>query len=325
MDELNVDYPLTDEQIAAYGRDGFVKLQNVLTQDVLSEFGAEFTRLVYALNRQKLSLAERNTYGKAFLQVPNLWEHSEKVKTFVLCRRLGKIAAELMGVSGVRMYHDQALYKEPGGGFTPWHVDQFYWPLANDNTVTAWIPLQAVPEEMGPLSFCIGSHKLLQNRGLSISDESEQKIGRTLHDFSKCASPFAFGRGQLSLGLDISSGWAQPQRSDESSDDCYLYGRRDEGCSAKKRQSAERLGSLAAGGAGRRTDRHAVEPCNLLCTRITERARLRQCAPLHLFSDRFSTGSNRCWPQCGAIATKGADLNERCSQITPGRWSSGSA
>ena len=166
MDELNVDYPLTDEQIAAYSRDGFIKLANVLTQDVLSEFGAEFTRLVYALNRQKLSLAERNTYGKAFLQVPNLWEHSEKVKTFVLSRRLGKIAAELMGVRGVRMYHDQALYKEPGGGFTPWHVDQFYWPLANDNTVTAWIPLQAVPVEMGPLSFCIGSHKLLQNRGL---------------------------------------------------------------------------------------------------------------------------------------------------------------
>ena len=213
MDELNVDYPLTDEQIAAYRRDGFVKLANVLTQDVLSEFGAEFTRLVYALNRQKLSLAERNTYGKAFLQVPNLWEHSEKVKTFVLCRRLGKIAAELMGVSGVRMYHDQALYKEPGGGFTPWHVDQFYWPLANDNTVTAWIPLQAVPEEMGPLSFCIGSHKLLQNRGLSISDESEQKIGRTLHDFSKCASPFALGE------VSFHSGWtfhrAGPNQSDQ--------------------------------------------------------------------------------------------------------------
>jgi ectoine hydroxylase-related dioxygenase (phytanoyl-CoA dioxygenase family) len=213
MDELNVDYPLTDEQIAAYRRDGFVKLANVLTQDVLSEFGAEFTRLVYALNRQKLSLAERNTYGKAFLQVPNLWEHSEKVKTFVLCRRLGKIAAELMGVSGVRMYHDQALYKEPGGGFTPWHVDQFYWPLANDNTVTAWIPLQAVPEEMGPLSFCIGSHKLLQNRGLSISDESEQKIGRTLHDFSKCASPFALGE------VSFHSGWtfhrAGPNHSDQ--------------------------------------------------------------------------------------------------------------
>lgn len=213
MDELNVDYPLTDEQIGAYRRDGFVKLPNVLSQEVLAEYGSEFTRMVYALNRQTLALAERNTYGKAFLQVPNLWEHSEKVKTFVLCRRLGKIAAELMGVSGVRMYHDQALYKEPGGGFTPWHVDQFYWPLANDNTVTAWIPLQEVPVEMGPLSFCIGSHKLLQNRGLSISDESEQKIGRTLNDYPKCVSPFALGE------VSFHSGWtfhrAGPNRSEQ--------------------------------------------------------------------------------------------------------------
>ena len=39
-----------------------------------------------------------------------------------------------MGVAGVRMYHDQALYKEPGGGITPWHVDQVYWPVSNNNT-----------------------------------------------------------------------------------------------------------------------------------------------------------------------------------------------
>ena len=91
MGELNSDYPLTGEQIAAYLRDGFVKLPNVLSQEVLAEYGAEFTGLVQALNRQSLALGERNTYGKAFLQVPNLWEHSEKVKTFVLCRRLGRL------------------------------------------------------------------------------------------------------------------------------------------------------------------------------------------------------------------------------------------
>ena len=201
MDELNADYALTEEQVAAYRRDGFVKLPDVLSGAVLEAYGDEFTRLVHVLNRQTLPLAERNTYGKAFLQIANLWEHSEKVKEFVLCRRLGKIAAELMGVDGVRMYHDQALYKEPGGGFTPWHVDQFYWPLSNDNTVTAWIPLQPVPVEMGPLSFCVGSHNLLRHRDLSISDESELKIGRTLHDYPKHVSAYALGE------VSFHSGW----------------------------------------------------------------------------------------------------------------------
>ena len=212
MDELTADYPLTDDQIARYRRDGFVKLPNALSGAALDEYGAAFTRLVEALNRQTLSLEERSTYGKAFLQITNLWEHSEKVKRFVLSRRLGKIAAELMGVDGVRIYHDQALYKEPAGGITPWHADQFYWPLSNDNVVTAWIPLQPVPLEMGPLSFCVGSHKLLKNRELSISDESEQKIGGTLHDYAKYVEPFEMGE------VSYHSGWtfhrAGPNRSE---------------------------------------------------------------------------------------------------------------
>ena len=33
---------------------------------------------------------------------------------FTLARRFAKIAADLMGVEGVRIYHDQALFKEPG-------------------------------------------------------------------------------------------------------------------------------------------------------------------------------------------------------------------
>ena len=201
MDELRDEFPLTDEQIARYRRDGFVKLSNVLSPAVLDTYGAEFTRLVRELNRQTLPIEERNTYGRAFLQITNLWEHSEKVKEFVLCSRLGKIAAELMGVDGVRIYHDQALYKEPGGGFTPWHADQFYWPLANDNTVTAWIPLQPVPLEMGPLSFCVGSHKLLKNRDMAISDASEERIGRTLNDYAKEVAPFALGE------VSFHSGW----------------------------------------------------------------------------------------------------------------------
>lgn len=213
MKELDTDYPLCAGDVARYRRDGFVKLAETLSPDTLAVYGAEFSRLVQALNVQTLALTERTTYGKAFLQVPNLWEQSERVREFALCRRLGKIAAELMGVDGVRMYHDQALYKEPGGGFTPWHVDQFYWPLANDNTVTAWIPLQAVPLEMGPLSFCVGSHRLLSDRDLAISDESEKRIGRTLRDFPKFVEPFALGE------VSFHSGWtfhrAGPNRSDQ--------------------------------------------------------------------------------------------------------------
>lgn len=54
-------------------------------------------------------------------------------------------------VKGVRVYHDQALNKEPHGGYTPWHCDGFYWPVQSDKIVTAWIPLQ-VGSTPAPLS-----------------------------------------------------------------------------------------------------------------------------------------------------------------------------
>ncbi len=100
-----------------------------------------------------------------------------------------------MGVDGVRLYHDQALYKESGGKTTPWHADQYYWPFETPNTITARIPLQSVPLEMGPLSFSGGSHLLEIGRDLPIGEESERVISELLGErgFTYVEAPFALG------------------------------------------------------------------------------------------------------------------------------------
>jgi ectoine hydroxylase-related dioxygenase (phytanoyl-CoA dioxygenase family) len=143
-------------------------------------------------------MEQRNTYQKAFLQVMNLWTKSEVVKEFVMSPRLGRIAAELMGTHGVRMYHDQALYKEASGGFTPWHADQQYWPLTTPQTCTAWIPLQATPAEMGPLAFSMRSHLVQMGRDLEISDESEKKISKLLLEEKLPMDETPFELGEVS-------------------------------------------------------------------------------------------------------------------------------
>lgn len=176
-EQLDASYELTDEQVRQFREDGFVHLKNVFPQGVLDAYGDEITRLTLEHNPRKgEALEERDTYGKAFIQVGNLWEKSEVAKRFAFSKRIARIATELLGTRGVRMYHDQALYKEPAGGFTPWHVDQQYWPMASGKSVTAWIPLQAVPFEMGPLCFGKGSHVKNIGRDLVISDESERLI-----------------------------------------------------------------------------------------------------------------------------------------------------
>jgi ectoine hydroxylase-related dioxygenase (phytanoyl-CoA dioxygenase family) len=200
--ELNTPYPLTQNQISSFRENGYIKLKNVLSKEVLQYYGDEITRMVHKLNTNDQPLEQRNTYGKAFLQVPNIWEYSDIAATFVMSQRLAKIATDLLEVSGVRLYHDQALYKEAGGGITPWHADQFYWPLSSDRSVTVWIPFQYTPLEMGPLSFCVKSQTLDLGRGLQISDDSEEQIQKkvTLADFEVDTSLFDLGEVSFHLG-----------------------------------------------------------------------------------------------------------------------------
>ena len=214
--QLDEPYVLTSEQIEKFRRDGYVKLKHVLSPEVIAYYGQEITRQVVLLNNQSKPMSERSTYEKAFLQIMNLWTKSSVVREFAFAKRLGRIAAELMGVKGVRMYHDQALYKEPGGGITPWHADQYYWPVSSHNTVTAWIPLQETPLELGPLAFSIGSQQFEKGRELEISDESEAKLQRSLKDHNYPLDETPFDLGEISYH----SGWtfhrAAPNTSDRA-------------------------------------------------------------------------------------------------------------
>jgi ectoine hydroxylase-related dioxygenase (phytanoyl-CoA dioxygenase family) len=200
--DIDSPYPLEPGQIAQFRRDGFIKLKQVLTAETLAFYGQEISRLTIALNTQTRPIEQRDTYEKAFLQVMNLWESSALVREFVLGRRLGRIAAELLQVQGVRLYHDQSLYKEPGGGITPAHADQYYWPLASDRCITAWIPLQAVPREMGPLAFFAQSQSVAFGRDLGISDDSEREITEAMQacGFAIVDEPFDLGEVSFHLG-----------------------------------------------------------------------------------------------------------------------------
>jgi len=200
--DLDQPYRLSSEQIRSYRENGFVKLRQVLDPETIAAYGPEITRKVHELNTLHLPMEERTTYQKAFLQVMNIWTKSEVVKEFVFSRRLARLAAELMGTSGVRLYHDQALYKEGRGGFTPWHADQYYWPLASTHTVTVWIPLQATPMELGPLAFAPKSHLHDLGRDLEISDKSQQAIEKKLlaANLGQVEEPFDLGEVSFHAG-----------------------------------------------------------------------------------------------------------------------------
>jgi ectoine hydroxylase-related dioxygenase (phytanoyl-CoA dioxygenase family) len=200
---INQEYEVSAEAIDFFQKNRYIKLKNVFDAETLDFYGEKISQKVAELNTNTAPIDARDTYGKAFLQIFNLWREDDTIKEFVLSHRLGKIASELMQTLGARIYHDQALFKEGGGGITPWHADQYYWPLATDKTITAWIPLQEIPLEMGPLEFSAGSHTIVEGRELAIGDESEEIIQKKLRvtDFQHVIEPFELGE------VSFHSGW----------------------------------------------------------------------------------------------------------------------
>ena len=203
---LDQKYHLSEDQLVRFREDGFLRASNVFDAATLHYFEPEITQLTLAHNHlDGTPMKERDTYSKAFIQVGNLWEKSEDARRLTFSKRLAGIATDLLGASGVRLWHDQSLYKEPSGGFTPWHADQQYWPMGSNLSVTAWIPLHAVPLEQGPLCFGRGSHRKQIGRDLPISDISEALIQKEIKDQGVVAviEPYELGDVSFHLGWTL--------------------------------------------------------------------------------------------------------------------------
>lgn len=229
-DLLSKPYDLPADAAARYQRDGYIRLRDVMTADALKAVEAALTPTVrdiqnssspfhpdhsklmdqgtrdllraFAEKKQQTPDSDQDTYARAFTQIFNLWLWNDVARQIVFSPRLCGIAAALMEVDHLRLYHDQALYKEAQGGHTPWHCDQVYWPMNSDKTITLWMPLQAVSEDMGPLGFAAGSQMMDgdEGRNLTISDESEAVIGTKMQDYPYFDAPFDVGEVSFHAG-----------------------------------------------------------------------------------------------------------------------------
>ncbi len=196
-----------------YRQHGHALIRGLASAEEVAAYRPAIEEAVRDHNRESRPLAERGTYGQAFLQTTNLWQVDPAVARFVLAPRFGRMAAELMGVEAVRLYHDQALFKEAGGGRTPWHQDQFYWPFDSDRTITMWMPLVDVGPEVGSMSFVAASHRLGHVSGESISDESDREVAALIaqrHLEVETHGPMAVGDATFHAGWTLHSAGPNP-------------------------------------------------------------------------------------------------------------------
>ena len=164
---------LTAEQIESYQQDGVVVVEGLLNADELNTWRTYVDEAV--ANRQDRKLANGDMksgdsyYDKVFTQRLNLWVDHEGMRSLMLDPRLGKMAAALAGVDGIRIWHDQALIKEPWANPTAWHLGNPYWSFSSRNAISIWVALDDATLHNGCLYFLPGSHKeaSFENSGIT--------------------------------------------------------------------------------------------------------------------------------------------------------------
>jgi ectoine hydroxylase-related dioxygenase (phytanoyl-CoA dioxygenase family) len=186
METLTFDlarpFAISSEQWLAYRRDGHIVLQGVASVEELEYFRPFIIEIVEEVERSQDRERRLKDTRLLFTQVTNVWLKNDALREFIFAERFARIAADLMGVDGVRLYHDQAHIKEPGAKASPWHKDHYYWPLATHHTIKMWLALNDIALNMGAMRYATGSHRGGRFPEVHISHDSQALFDQIIHD-----------------------------------------------------------------------------------------------------------------------------------------------
>lgn len=155
---------LSADAIDNYRRNGFVKIEGFFDPGELRHWRTIIDAAAARRDERIPGFNDAGRTGNAyydavFRQRVNLWRTDPAVKELVLDERIGRMAAELEGLSAVRVWHDQALFKGPWANPTSWHIDDPYWSFYSRNATTIWIALDDTTVQNGALYFLPGAHR----------------------------------------------------------------------------------------------------------------------------------------------------------------------
>ena len=165
-----MNYQITPEQIQSYEANGFLVIEDFLSPEELQHWRKAVTQAVE--ERAGIKIPGKNIktgeadginedadyFAKVFDQLLNLWQTNDDVKELMFDQKIGKMAAQLSGADGIRIWHDQALIKRPWANPTAWHLDTPFWSFSDRRAISIWIALDDATLENGCLYFIPGSH-----------------------------------------------------------------------------------------------------------------------------------------------------------------------
>ena len=167
---------LTESQINFYQKNGFLAIENFLDAAELAEWRrctdeSVEERLGNSVEFMTNQMDAKQFYARVFTQCLRLSDTHTGMRKLVHDPRLGKMAAQLAGVDGMRIWHDQALIKPPHGNPTAWHLDVPYWSFDSRDAVSFWVALDDATLANGCMWYLPGTHKTARfdNVGIGIN------------------------------------------------------------------------------------------------------------------------------------------------------------
>lgn len=208
---------ITKDKINYYQENGFVVIEDFLSPEELEHWRSTVMNAVKNRAGQKMPGKNLKTgeddginedadyFGKVFDQLLNLWQTDDEVKKLMTDKRIGKMAADLAGVDGIRIWHDQALFKRPWANPTSWHLDTPFWSFSDKKALSIWIALDDATLENGCLFFIPGSfhETTFENKGIGKNMDSIFEVYPQFAKSKSVAASMKAGSCSFHNGLTI--------------------------------------------------------------------------------------------------------------------------
>ena len=153
---------LTQTQIDHFDSDGYVIVNDIFTPSELQELvaitdsaQADAAAVLAAQPNEQIAISEIG----AITFAAQLASHKPEIHKFVKNTKIMGACRDLVGPD-VRMYHDQAVYKQIEKPWRfPWHQDNGYLFVEPQHYLTCWIALNDATIENGCPQIIPGIHK----------------------------------------------------------------------------------------------------------------------------------------------------------------------
>ena len=215
---------LTEDMVRSYRENGFLVVEGFLDAERLAHWrtvtqeavdqrlaslaappsASEGPNDVVAMENARLKANSADDYyAQVFTQCLKLADTHPGMYEIMHAPALGEFVGTLAGVDGLRIWHDQALFKPPFGNPTAWHLDNPYWSFSSPNSISIWVALDDATLQNGCMYYLPGTQKTAryENVGIGKNQADLFKVYPEWRSLDSVACPCPAGTAVFHNGL----------------------------------------------------------------------------------------------------------------------------